>query len=57
VVYLGDDRTDEDAFTSLAEDDLAIGVGDRPHTHLIDWRLAGPASVGRMLGLLRNGRT
>ena len=56
VVYLGDDRTDEDAFTSLGEDDLAIGVGERPHTHLIDWRLAGPASVGRLLRLIRNGR-
>jgi len=53
VVYLGDDRTDEDAFTALQEDDIAIGVGTRPHTHLIDWRLAGPASVGRFLGLLR----
>ena len=56
VVYLGDDRTDEDAFTALSEDDIAIGVGDRPHTHLIDWRLAGPASVGRFLGLLRASR-
>ena len=47
VIYLGDDRTDEDAFTALEPDDLAIGVGSRPHTHLIDWPLAGPASVGR----------
>lgn len=47
VIYLGDDRTDEDAFSSLEPDDLAIGVGSRPHTHLINWRLAGPASVGR----------
>jgi trehalose-phosphatase len=47
VIYLGDDRTDEDAFTALDSDDLAIGVGSRPHSHLIDWRLAGPASVGR----------
>jgi trehalose 6-phosphate phosphatase len=47
VVYLGDDRTDEDAFDALGDDDAVIGVGGRPHTHLIDWRLAGPASVGR----------
>ena len=47
VVYLGDDRTDEDAFDALGDDDVVIGVGERPHTHLIDWRLAGPASVGR----------
>jgi trehalose-phosphatase len=52
VVYLGDDRTDEDAFTTLGDDDVLIGVGDRPHTHLIDWRLAGPASVGRLFGEL-----
>ena len=57
VIYLGDDRTDEDAFTALADDDAAIGVGDRPHTHLIDWRLAGPASVGRFFGLLHASRT
>lgn len=56
VVYLGDDRTDEDAFTALAEEDIAIGVGARPHTHLIGWRLAGPASVGRFLRLLRELR-
>jgi trehalose 6-phosphate phosphatase len=52
VVYLGDDRTDEDAFASLADDDMLIGVGERPHTHLIDWRVAGPASVGRLFGEL-----
>jgi trehalose-phosphatase len=52
VVYLGDDRTDEDAFDALGDDDIVIGVGERPHTHLIDWRLAGPASVGRFFGQL-----
>jgi trehalose-phosphatase len=52
VVYLGDDRTDEDAFASLAPEDIAIGVGSRPHTHLIDWRLAGPASAGRFFAQL-----
>jgi trehalose-phosphatase len=52
IVYLGDDRTDEDAFDALGEHDVVIGVGDRPHAHLIDWRLAGPASVGRFLGRL-----
>jgi trehalose 6-phosphate phosphatase len=53
VVYLGDDRTDEDAFAALTDDDVAIGVGERPHTHLIDRRLAGPASVGRFFAALR----
>jgi alpha,alpha-trehalase len=49
VVYLGDDRTDEDAFRSLGEEDVAIGVGERPNDALIDWRLEGPASVDRFL--------
>ena len=49
VIYLGDDRTDEDAFTSLDESDFAIGVGHRPHTHMIDARLEGPAAVGQFL--------
>jgi len=48
VVYLGDDRTDEDGFSALTDGDVAIGVGERPHTALIDWRLAGPSSVGRL---------
>jgi len=52
VIFLGDDRTDEDAFAALGPDDIAIGVGPRPHTHLIHWRLAGPASVGRFFGRL-----
>jgi trehalose-phosphatase len=52
VVYLGDDRTDEDAFDALGDDDVVIGVGERPHTHLIDWRLAGPDSVGRFFAQL-----
>jgi trehalose 6-phosphate phosphatase len=57
VVYLGDDRTDEDAFDVLRDDDVAIGVGDWPHTDLIDWRLAGPLSVGRLLGVLARLRS
>jgi alpha,alpha-trehalase len=47
IVYLGDDRTDEDAFAALGDVDIAVGVGERPHDGMIDWRLAGPASVGR----------
>lgn len=56
IVYLGDDRTDEDAFTALGDEDVVIGVGDRPHTHLIDWRLAGPPSVGRFFARLADYR-
>jgi trehalose-phosphatase len=55
VIYLGDDRTDEDAFSALSDEDMAIGVGERPHTHLIDCRLAGPASVGRFFAKFRAG--
>ena len=46
VLYLGDDRTDEDAFTALAVDDFAAAVGTRPHSHMIDARLQGPHNVG-----------
>ena len=56
VVYLGDDHTDEHAFSVLQDDDVAIGVGNRPHTPLIDHRLAGPASVGRFLAALEHLR-
>ncbi len=52
VVYLGDDRTDEDAFATLGGRGVSIGVGDRPHDHLIQFRLEGPASVGRFLDRL-----
>jgi trehalose 6-phosphate phosphatase len=52
TVYLGDDRTDEDAFAALADDDVAVGVGQRPHTHLIDYRLEGPSAVGEFFGAL-----
>jgi trehalose-phosphatase len=53
VVYLGDDRTDEDAFAGLHGGDSAVGVGPRPRRDVIEWRLAGPASVGRLFGHLR----
>ncbi len=47
VLYLGDDRTDEDAFEALGDEDVVIGVGPRPRADLIDWRLADPAAVGQ----------
>ena len=49
-------RAAEDAFDALGDTDVVIGVGDRPHTHLIDWRLAGPASVGRFFHALAEHR-
>jgi trehalose 6-phosphate phosphatase len=49
VAYVGDDRTDEDAFLRLVPGDLGIGVGPaRPDVRL-DWRLAAPDAVGRFL--------
>jgi trehalose-phosphatase len=56
VVYLGDDRTDEDAFDALGDADVVVGVGERPHTHLIDFRLAGPPSVARLFDKLASIR-
>lgn len=52
VVYLGDDRTDEDAFATLGDRGISIGVGDRPHDHLIRYRLAGPNAVGELFDRL-----
>jgi trehalose 6-phosphate phosphatase len=49
IIYLGDDRTDEDAFGALGAGDIGIGVGERPLPHLIGRRLAGPAAVGQFL--------
>ncbi len=46
VVYLGDDRTDEDAFAALGDDDVVIGVGDAP-AHALDRLAPGRAAVGR----------
>jgi alpha,alpha-trehalase len=52
VVYLGDDRTDEDAFTALTDDDFGIGVGLRPHSHMIDGRLSDLRPSGEFLELV-----
>jgi trehalose 6-phosphate phosphatase len=56
IIYLGDDRTDEDAFRALSGDDFAIAVGDRPLSQLAAHRLAGPSSVGRFLQRLAESR-
>ena len=46
----------KDAFDVLTTNDVAIGVGDRPHTHLIDHRLAGPDAVGQFFDALAEER-
>lgn len=57
VVYLGDDRTDEDAFRAHGDEDVMIGVGRRPSADIIDWRLASPADVGVFFGRLAECRS
>jgi trehalose-phosphatase len=36
-IYIGDDTTDEDAFTALAGDSLTIRVGEAAHTAARFW--------------------
>jgi alpha,alpha-trehalase len=53
-VYAGDDVTDEDAFTAIGIEGLAVAVGDRPTRAA--FRLAGPEAVERLLRrVARNG--
>lgn len=47
VVYLGDDRTDEDAFAVLGSRDLSIKVG--PEATVAMHRVAGPVDAWRIL--------
>ncbi len=48
-LYIGDDRTDEDAFRALADDGLGILVGEAPQRSAAAYRLEDPAAVGRFL--------
>jgi trehalose 6-phosphate phosphatase len=50
VVFAGDDRTDEEVFAALGDDDCAIRVG--PGETAARHRLAGPPEVLRFLGKL-----
>lgn len=47
AVAIGDDRTDEDLFTALPENSIAIGVGSRPTS--ASWRLKDWSAVRRVL--------
>jgi trehalose-phosphatase len=47
VVFLGDDRTDEEVFAALGDGDCAIRVG--PGETVARHRLAGPPDVLRFL--------
>ena len=45
LAYLGDDRTDEDAFAALGNDDLALLVRETPRATLADYWMAPPEDV------------
>ena len=47
--YLGDDATDEDAFSALSEEDVGILVASRPRVTAARYSLANPSEVGRFL--------
>jgi trehalose-6-phosphatase len=51
-LYIGDDRTDEDAFRALAGDGMGILVSERPQASAAAYRLDDPAAVGRFLARL-----
>ena len=50
VLYLGDDRTDEDVFATLGPDDAGIKVGEGETT--ARYRVAEPVAVGAVLRTL-----
>ncbi len=50
-IYVGDDRTDEDAFEELSEPGLAIKVGQQPPT-VARYRVADPAAVRAIVAWL-----
>lgn len=53
AIFIGDDRTDEDAFRELGEMDCSIVVGDPPqHESIAHVRLRSPEEVAAFLHLL-----
>ena len=57
TVYIGDDRTDEDAFRSLDPVDVSVGVGPRPDAAWIQWRLENPDAVAELFRALAAARS
>jgi trehalose-phosphatase len=51
IFYLGDDRTDEDAFASLT-DGVTVKIGDEPMPTQARYWLPDPDSVRTFLGWL-----
>ena len=54
VLYLGDDRTDEDAFATLAGPDVGVKVGDAPT--MAEFRVDGTVAVAQVLAQLNEQR-
>lgn len=53
AIFIGDDRTDEDAFRELGEPDCSIVVGDPPqHETIAQTHLRSPHEVAQFLQLL-----
>ena len=48
-LYIGDDRTDEDAFRVLAHRGIGIVVGEQPRPTAARYALKNPAEVERFL--------
>jgi trehalose-phosphatase len=55
VVYIGDDRSDEDAFEALGDEGITIGVGDLVPASKAAHRLEDVRSVRRLLAALADG--
>ncbi len=52
AVYIGDDRTDADAFAALPSDSITIDVGPADESRPAQYSLPGPAEVHRFLQAL-----
>ena len=50
MAYLGDDRTDEDAFATISDQDLSILVRSSPHPTSARYWLAPPVELIRFIG-------
>jgi trehalose-phosphatase len=48
-IYVGDDRTDEDAFRALGQRGVGILVSEQPRPTAASYSLKDPAEVGRFL--------
>ncbi len=56
VIYIGDDVTDEDAFSALADDGAGVVVSEPVSGSLADYRLADTEAVREFLENLAEGR-